>query len=254
MILGRLCVALLAWPIWACAGALFQVPTRPGVTLPVYWDAVPKAQATLLLFPGGGGGFGKVEAGRPTGDNFLVRSSAALAAQGFHIAVVGRPSDTADLDYADRLTDTHMGDVRAVLDFVGHQAPGPVWLVGTSRGTVSATAAAIRLQDRIAGLVLSSSIVSARKPGALLVQDLAAIRVPTLLIHHRRDACPVCSPDEVPKVLDGLTHAPVKKLLMVDGGADPHGPVCAPWHWHGYVGMEREAVEAIAAWIRDPRP
>lgn len=254
MIRRFLCTALLAWPIWAGAGTLFQVPTRPGVTTPVFWEPASQAQVTLLLFPGGGGGFGKVENGRPTGENFLVRSSGDWAAQGFHVAIFGRPSDTTDLGYADRLSDTHLTDVSEVLAFVAKRSQGPVWLVGTSRGTVSATAAAIRLQDRIAGLVLSSGIVGSHKPGALVQQDLAAIRVPTLLIHHRLDACPVCAPEDVPRVLDGLTQAPVKKLIWIDGGGEPRGPVCAPWHRHGYVGLEHEVVQAIAAWIRQPMP
>lgn len=37
-----------------------------------------------------------------------------------------------------------------------------------------------------------------------------------------------------------------------DGGADPSGDVCDAQHWHGCIGMEREAVDQIAGWIRNP--
>lgn len=249
-------VTLVAWLLLAVTahaeGALLRVPTREGVTTSVFWERAPDAKGTVLLFPGGGGGFGKVEAGRAAGNNFLVRSAPAFIANGFNVAIFGRPEDSEELDYADRITYAHLIDVQKVLERVKQLASGPVWLVGTSRGTVSATAAAIRLQGQIAGLVLSSSMVSNHKAGAVPGQDLAAIRVPVLVLHHARDACPVCRPTEVPAILKGLTHAPVKKLIMVDGGAGPTGEACAALHWHGYIGMEQEAVGLITGWIRRP--
>lgn len=57
---------------------------------------------------------------------------------------------------------------------------------------------------------------------------------------------------KVPAILQGLRNAPVKKLLMVDGGAGRVGEVCAALHWHGYIGMEREAVDLITGWIQHP--
>ncbi|WP_172202234.1 alpha/beta hydrolase [Niveibacterium sp. COAC-50] len=249
---------LLATLIALCAcaahaeGSLLSVPTRDGVTTAVFWETAPNARATVLLFPGGGGGFGRVEDGKPTGQNFLVRSEGDFIAQGFNVAIFGRPSDSQDLDYADRIAEPHLADIAKVMAVVREKADVPIWLVGTSRGTVSATAAAIRMPDQIAGLVLSSSVVSAKKPGAVPTQDLAAITVPTLVLHHSKDACPVCDPQGVPAILRGLKNAPVKKLQMVSGGDNPSGNVCEALHWHGYIGMEREAVGVIAAWIRTP--
>ncbi|MFZ2220676.1 MAG: alpha/beta hydrolase, partial [Rhodoferax sp.] len=123
-------------------GTLFKVPTRDGVTTTLFWEPAPDAKATVFLFPGGAGGFGKVEAGKATGLNFLVRSEPHFIASGFNVAIFGRPSDSQDLDYADRISETHMTDIRKVLEFVKRKADVPLWMVGTSRGTVSVTAAA----------------------------------------------------------------------------------------------------------------
>lgn len=236
-------------------GTLFKVPTRPDVKTTLFWETAPAAKATVLLFPGGGGGFGQVVDGQATGGNFLVRSAPHFLAGGFNVAIFGRPSDMEDLGYADRTGEAHLADVRAVLDFVKQRSATPVWLVGTSRGTVSATAAAIALQDpAIAGVVLSSSVVKASTPGNVPGQDLAAIRRPVLVLHHRRDACGQCRPEDVPAIVQGLVNAPVKKLLMVDGGANPEGDVCAARHWHGYIGMEAEAVQRMTDWMRQPAP
>ena len=245
-------VALLVFGSVAHAeGTLFKVPTRPDVKATLFWEPVEGAKATVLLFPGGGGGFGKVEDGKATSNNFLVRSAPYFTANGFNVAIFGRPSDSEDLDYADRISDTHMLDVRKVLDFVKTQSAAPVWIVGTSRGTISATATAIHVQGDIAGLVLTSSVVSYKKPGAVPKQDLAAIKVPVLVFHHAKDACIHCRPDEVPAAFKGFRNAHVKKLIFVDGGANPTGDVCAGLHHHGFIGMEKEAVDAISDWIRN---
>ncbi|MBP6337645.1 MAG: hypothetical protein KA375_08625 [Vitreoscilla sp.] len=249
---------LTAWLGWTCLqaqalGVVHLVPTRTGISTSVFWQAAKAPKATLLLFPGGGGGFGKVKAGVAGSRNFLVRAAPLFVAQGYNVAIFGKPSDKSELDYPDRISGAHMADIAQVLAHVRGLSPLPVWLVGTSRGSVSATAAAIRLHDpALAGLVLASSVVNRRKVGAVPTQDLAAITLPVLLLHHEKDACTVCSPADVPQILKGLSHAPLKKLVLVNGGANPLGNACGALHWHGYIGMEAEAVGVIADWVAKP--
>lgn len=234
-------------------GQVFTVASRPDVTTTVFWETRENAAITVLLFPGGGGGFGKLENGRPTSNNFLVRSVEHFAAHRFNVAIFGKPSDDAELDFADRIGERHLADIRAVLAFIKERSAAPVWLVGTSRGSISSAAAAIKMQGPgIGGVVLTSSVVSYRKPGAIPKQDLSAIKVPVLVLHHANDACIHCLPHEVPAILGKLSNAPVKKLIMVDGGTGPVGDPCEALHWHGFIGMEKEAVDIIADWIEHP--
>lgn len=256
---GRVWLAafiFVALPIAAAAeGTIKKIPTRPDVRTTLFWEPVDNPKATVLLFPGGDGGFGKVVDGRASGGNFLVRSAHYFRANGFNVAIFGRPSDTPDLDYPVRISEPHIADIRAVLDHLRTLSPAPVWLVGTSRGTISATAAAIKLKDAgIAGIVLTSSVVSHSKVGALPRQDLAAVAVPVLVLHHAKDSCRVTLPHEVPFILRGLTNAPIKKVVMVEGGGNPAGDPCEAMHWHGFIGMEEEAVNLIGEWIRNPAP
>lgn len=233
-------------------GRLYKVATRPDVKTTLFWQAQEGAVATVLLFPGGAGGFGKVEDGKAMGGNFLVRSAPYFLANGFNVAIFGRPNDM-ELGWTDRTEETHMTDIRAILDFVKRQSQAPIWIIGTSRGTVSATAAAINIQDpAIAGLVLTASIVKYDTPGTVVRQDLAAIKVPTLVYHHAKDGCKHCQAHEVPAILRRLKNAPFKKEIMVSGGANPTGDPCAGQHWHGFIGMEKEAVDTIADWIKQP--
>ena len=235
------------------AASEISVSSRPGVQTRVFWHPLPDARATVLLLPGGAGSYGRVVDGLPDGDNFLVRSAGLFSARGFQVAIAGRPDDHRDLDYADRITPWHLADLRAVVAAVHARSAAPIWLVGTSRGTVSATAAAIALADQpalgIAGLVLSSSIVNPGKPGALPRQDLAAVHLPVLMVHHRQDACPVCPPADVPAVLGRFTGTADKHLAWIDGGGPPRGERCHALHWHGFIGVEAEAVGEISDWI-----
>lgn len=247
LLLGTACITARA------EGTLLSVPTRAGITTTVWWEPVDGARATVLLFPGGGGGFGRIEGGQPSSRNFLVRSLPHFRAAGLNVAIFGKPSDMPELDIAERRGAVHLADMRAVAEDLRRRSALPLWLVGTSRGTVSATAAAIGLPPGLAaGLVLSSSLVNLDRAGALPQQELGAIRLPVLVVHHAKDACPLCRPADVPHLMRSLTNVPVKKLLMFEGGADPSGGACDALHWHGYIGMEKQAVNAIAAWIAAP--
>ena len=246
-------LALAAAPA-AHADELITLPTRNGVTVSYWYMPRANALATLVLLPGGAGGIGMRD-GRPQSRNFLVRSRDLFAAEGFNVAIVGRPSDVADMDTAFRVSAAHVQDLQRVLDDLRARAAAPLWLVGTSRGTVSAAAAAIAIgPPTLAGVVLSSSITAYKLRGAVPTQRLSEVRVPVLVVHHEKDACPSCAPHEVPLILSGLTNAPVKKLLWASGGEGARGDPCEAFHWHGYIGMEGEAVRMIASWVRNPTP
>ena len=90
------------------------------------------------------------------------------------------------------------------------------------------------------------------EPEAVPKQDLERIKVPVLVLHHAKDACTLCQPHEVPAILRGLKNAQTKKEIMVSGGENPTGNVCEALHWHGFIGMEREAVDLMANWIKAP--
>jgi hypothetical protein len=248
------CLMFLVFVSSLHAGEAFKIPTRSGVTTEVFWHETPDARATVLIFPGGDGGFGEVHAGMPTSRNFLVRTAPYwIAERGVNYAVFGLPSDSNALDYADRIARPHLADVREVLLWLQTKTRTPIWLVGTSRGTVSATAALIQWKDLgIAGAVMSSSITASRSTGSLPSQDLAQIKVPVLLVHHENDRCDVSRPGEVPLIMKGLANAPVKKFMMISGGSGATGNPCRALHHHGYAGVEQSTAQAILAWIREP--
>ena len=101
-------------------------------------------------------------------------------------------------------------------------------------------------------LVLTSSIVAYKVPGAVPKQNLEMIRVPTLVFHHADDACWACRPYEAKNIASTLKNAPIKKTILASAGSGAMGNPCEPMHHHGFVGMQEEAVDLIAAWIVNP--
>jgi pimeloyl-ACP methyl ester carboxylesterase len=167
---------------------------------------------------------------------------------------VGNPTDVSDLDNSFRTSPQHVEDLLKVVEFAKRDYGLPVWLVGTSRGTVSAAAAAISFGNReLAGIVLTSSMTGNKKTRGVQAQELGTIRIPVLVMHHESDSCNSCSPKDVSRITNGLSNAPVKKQIMVNGGANPRGDACEAMHWHGFIGMEKEAVDIISNWIKNPK-
>lgn len=237
-------------------GKTIRVETaRSGSSVPMYVQAKEGAKTTVLLMPGGKGGIGALgKDGRPTSTNFLIRSGDQFLSFGFNVAMMSKPTDLPELNGPIRVSAEHMDDIRRAVSYLKERFGVPVWIVGTSWGSTSTASAAIALRDEglIAGIALTSSITSYRIAQAVPKLELEKITVPTLVMHHEQDACQHCRPHEVSSILSGLKGASIKKLVMVNGGERPTGDPCFEFHYHGYIGMEKEAVETIAAWINNP--
>ena len=247
-------LSLLALASVARAGEeLIRLPTRPGVTQP-FWLLTPPGPpvASVILFTGGVGTLGSANHPGLKNNNFLIRSRDKFAAAGFLVASVDTPSDRPTLD-GFRSTAEHAQDIGAVIAYLRQKAAVPVWLIGTSMGTISAANVAARLKTGGPdGLVLTSSIVSSsRRTGPINASvTVADIAVPTLFVHNRDDACVLCPFNAVPGFVTLFTHAPRKELIAVSGGSPPQSDPCEAMSRHGYIGIEDEVVGDITRWIK----
>ncbi len=225
---------------------------RSGVQLPLAVSPVAAstpARAVVVLLPGAGGGWGRWTEAGPDGRNLLVRDRAAFWRAGLQVVLMGRASDSTDLDYPDRVSPAHLADVRTVVDWAHARWGLPVWLVGTSRGSVSAAATALSLPvGRLAGVVLSATVPrQPRHPQAtVMALPLERLAAPVLLLHHREDACPVSPPAGVGEVAARLVSAPVVEQRWVQGGGPPQGGPCESLHFHGLVGQGQQALADLA--------
>ena len=254
-------VAAVAAP--AAAEEVKTIPTRPGVTQSfILLRPSETPVASVILFAGGNGALGLGPDGRMAslGGNFLVRNRARFAeAHGFMVAVPDAPSDHADGLSRFRASREHAEDIRALIATLRATAPAPVWLIGTSMGTVSAANGAARLSRESGpdGLVLTSTITRWNKREGESVSDvkLRDIAIPTLVVHHREDACPFTPFADIPGLVRDLSKAPRRELIAFEGGAPPQSGPCEARAAHGYLGLDAQVVKAIADWIKaTPRP
>jgi pimeloyl-ACP methyl ester carboxylesterase len=229
---------------------------RAGARQPFLLLRSPYPVASVVLFTGGQGVVGISPAGVKHPGNFLVRTRHLFAQQGFLVAVVDPPSDRATLE-GFRTSLAHALDIKGVIAHLRQQAPVPVWLVGTSYGTVSAAKVADHLTDGGGpdGIVLTSSLFRRGRAGdSVWDADPARIRIPVLLVHHRQDRCRATPFGDAQGYLERFSAAPAKELLALKGGGPTQGGVCEPFDYHGFVGIESQAVAVIAAWIKAHPP
>jgi len=250
-------LALLAATGAAAAEDIVILSTRGGVTQSYLLSSPPpgKARAVAILFPGGAG---KVELEREAArvlldrGNFLVRSRRLFTGSGIVAAVMDAPSDQPrGVEDEFRLGSSHAEDVGRVVADLKSRFPGlPVFLVGTSRGTISAASTGKRLGPGVDGAVLTATVflASRRQPG-LSGFDFSSIPVPLLFVHHVDDGC------------DYTPHSAAKRLadrypvVSVSGGLPPQSKPCEAMSPHGFLGREADTVDAIAKWmLKQPYP
>ena len=237
---------------------------RGDVTLRYLLIEPEKPVATLVLLTGGNGFIHLPEEGTPYNSwqgNFLVRSRQLFAAHKFTVAVVDAPSDRQGqygLD-ASRMAEVNANDLAAVMAGLRQHSKGPVWLVGTSRGTLSAVNAATRLSVPAAadGLVLTSSITRGQGGGnpseaqrqTVYGPDLNKVGVPVLVVAHKDDACRQSPASEAAPLQAKFTGSRRTGLIVIEGGDTPRSDPCEALAPHGYLGREAVTVDAISAWV-----
>jgi pimeloyl-ACP methyl ester carboxylesterase len=231
-----------------------RIPTRPNITQPLYVvEPEAKPWAVALLYVGGDGNMA-VDANGPTDlkGNFLLRIADAMRRAGLLLVYPDVPSDMRTGMGNLRNGDKHAADAAAIVAWIKARTDAPIFVIGTSRGTVSAANIGAHLPaGSLAGVILTSSITRTLKQlGPVDDKALNAIRVPTLVVHHRDDGCNVTVPSDVPRLIDALKSAPRKDLVWISGGSPPRSGPCDGRSNHGYFGVERDASQAMIGWMK----
>jgi alpha-beta hydrolase superfamily lysophospholipase len=257
--IGLLAVGLLlaSAGIGLAADPVVSLKTRGEVSLRFVLLKPERPVAAVILFSGG---HGKVPLDRlapgqfVNRGNFLVRTRYEFTRRGLMVAVVDAPSDRQEsggMLGTFRGSDEHTQDITAVVDYLKAQADVPVWLIGTSRGTESAAALATKLGNRIGGVVLTSSMSMRNRQGFSVFEfPLKAIRVPALVVSHKDDGCQVTPPSQAERIAGAMSNSPRTKVLLVEGGDPPRSDPCEALSQHGFIGIEKQVVAAIADFIK----
>jgi hypothetical protein len=255
--------ALLCLPLAAFAcGEVVTLQAHAGTTLRYALTAPPKATAVLVLLPGGGGyvDLGADGCAQNLKGNSLIRSQALFHKDGFATALVDAPSDHAGEDglAAFRATPEHAADLAKVVADLRARVKAPVWIVGTSRGAISAAAAAARLAE-LDGVVLTSPVTVGTARGrkawtAQTVHDnrIEDIRAPLLVVSHAQDGCFRSPPSGAQGIADRY-KGPRVQVAVVSGGTAGRSDACEGRSPHGFNGLEAEVAAGIARFVRGGR-
>jgi hypothetical protein len=219
--------ALCHFDIAEAAPVEAKVVSAGGVEAVLLMPAKPRA--SLILLTGGDGSVGIAPGGaigRGAG-NQLVRTRNAYAARGFAVLVPDRGFNLAGL-----------------VAFMAH-IKRPVTMVATSRGTQRA-AHGIAAGARPDRLVLTSGFLTDASGSRDNVADTLgspAMLPPTLVIHHRNDACRFTLPAGVAPFL-AWAHGKARVVWLAGGVST--GNSCEARAHHGFNGLDGQVVAAVA--------
>jgi len=233
-------------------GTTLDITVEYMVHLPL---GAPKA--TVVLFAGGNGDTGIAgndAAGAVTnaGNNFLVRSAQLFADAGFLTVTIDRPQPIPSDAYDQyRVSPRHANDIVAVLLEVNtlyNASPLDVFLAGTSRGALSVIA-----QNSLGIGSLLSSPVNSANDGLWVGSDSPHLRlvpsfvtVPVHVLAHSQDACSVSTAANSKNLHNDFHAAGVEAFFKsVDGGFVVDADPCNATTFHGFLGIERSAVQKI---------
>lgn len=243
-----------AWPMVAVAAERVEtIPTRPGVTQGLYVVAPDvKPWAIAILYVGGQGNI-ELKPSGPTNElgNFLLRIRDRLRDAGVLLIYPDTPSDKRGYGNF-RANPRHAEDARAIVAWAHRRGPVPVFVIGTSRGSISTAYIASHIDpESIAGVVLTSSVTrKSRKFGAIDSNMLSGIRAPTLVMANKSDKCDVSPPEDVPFLIGGLKNAPRKDSVILSGGKPAVSDDCEGKSGHGFYGLEDKAAKTMVDWMK----
>jgi hypothetical protein len=254
---------ILTFPAYA-ERSIYEIKTRPGVTTKILLQTTKEpAKGLMLLFPGshGNGHFSKDGDRIRLGANFLVRSSQLFTESGFATAIIDVPSDqTSGMSDRFRKSEEHSIDIQKIMEFLKNKKYKDYYLVGTSRGTISAAYLATVIKDpAVRGLVMTATMGSRQYAGAVAVEK---ITLPTLFVHHRDDGCGVSQIGDALEMKKQLINSARVDFVEIEGGVSSEnahrmsgkhsmtGPnPCSAGSHHGFIGVEAETVSVITDWI-----
>jgi hypothetical protein len=203
------------------------------------------------MLPGGSGDIGLTRGGDIRHDeNFVVRTRRLWNARGYAVLI----PDTINRSNLRGLRSSpeYARLVGTMISFAHDQVAAPVFVLGTSQGSIAAmNSAAHAAPGSLAGLVLTESVsVLGGSHETVFDADPQEVRVRALVLANQDDRCDVAPPAMAPKIAAAMTHSPDVKLEFVSGGVYQSSRDCGSLTPHGYYGIEDQVVSVIDSWIQ----
>ena len=241
-----------AWRGSVAGERVVDLPLGTGLTQRVLYDAPPRPRATLVMLPGGSGDVGVRQDGDLRhDDNFVVRTRGDWVARGYAV-LIPDTIDEANLRGV-RSSPAYADLVDGLATYAHSQARGPVFLIGTSQGTIAVMNGAGRSRPGlVSGVVLTESVSVPGRLSSETVFDANPqdVRVPALVVANRDDSCDVAPPTMAPRIAAAMSRSPDVRVLVVSGGIQRSEKACGSLSPHGYYGIEGQVVSSVSRWLQ----
>jgi hypothetical protein len=228
----------------------FNLTLHEGVSQHVLFTVPPHPRATIVMLPGGAGDVGiEREGDIRHDDNFVVRTRSLWATRGYAVLI---PDAVGHANLRGlRSSPEYARLVEQLVEFAHRQITGPVFLLGTSQGSIAAmNGAAHAPRGSIAGVVLTESVsVMGGSGETVFSAEPGLVQAPALVVANRDDGCNVAPPQAAKRIAAAMTGSRDVRVLMVAGGVTRSPKDCGSLSPHGYFGIENQVVGEISGWI-----
>jgi pimeloyl-ACP methyl ester carboxylesterase len=218
----------------------------------ILYIAPAHARRAIVMMPGGPGDVGlERSADMRHNENFVIRSRSLWVARGY-VVIIPDALDHEDMR-GRRSSPEYAAVVDALVDFAHTRVTdGPVFLLGTSQGSIAAmNGAAHARPGQLAGLVLTESVSRLGESRETVFDaDPAGVRVPALVVANHDDACNVAPPTDAAKIASSMRNSSGVRVLYVSGGISRSRNACQALTPHGYYGIEQQVVAQIVDWMQ----
>ena len=242
---------MLLWLVATCASAAtphaIPAPAGSNSASPTYtllWE-VDDPQFTLLVVLGGVGrvGFNEGTTGTRQATAQMVQLLTRKGAVPLRVNVAVFDSPVELLPLRLRTEAEHLDRIESAVRFYRDRFKLPVWLMGHSNGTLSATGYLTSRQAAtpVAGAVLSGSVYQ--------IDLKEGLDLPLLFLHHEEDGCRATPFSYARRNFErakGYNKA-MTELLTVTGGQEEGDP-CRNGK-HMYLGAHEEAAGKLADFL-----
>jgi dienelactone hydrolase len=204
----------------------------------------------LNISPSGAIGWGR--------GNQVVRTRAAYAAAGYAALVLDIAPDLKQGKKAVskyRWSLKHAADIGAAVAYMRSVAK-PVYIVATSRGSLSAFNAVTRQKgDTLPdAMVVTSGMLmdfGGKRPSVQRnVAGIGDIKLPVYLIYHEKDRCSFTPSSSAARFKPLLKSAARVDIKILKGGSAGTGNPCEAKSHHGYLGIDDVVVGTVTEWLK----
>lgn len=196
----------------------------------------------LVLFPGGKRSRHFIAAGDSPkmSNNFLMRMIPDLVRLDYRVVVPGSLSNDVKTNQAEETA------LRRMYQIVEDDGCQRLYLLATSRGTVSALHSMSLITSPIAGIALTATIANEQNFAETFIP---VGKLPVLMVHHSLDGCPSSPLQAAREMSIRLAKVANVEFYEISGGQEESKSPCAARTHHGFWGAEPRMLGILTTWL-----